>query len=30
MNPFSPDYAKMIGQKPRTTTSARIGLGGLF
>jgi hypothetical protein len=30
MNPFSPDYAKMIGQQPRATTSARIGLGGLF
>ncbi len=28
-NKFSPEYARYIGQKPRATTSANIGMGGV-
>ena len=29
INIFSPNYARLIGQQPRATTSAFIGLGGV-
>jgi hypothetical protein len=30
INPFSPHYAKLIGQKPKASASARIRLGGTY
>ena len=29
VSPFSPEYAKLIGEKPKATSSIRIGLGGI-
>jgi hypothetical protein len=29
VNIFSPEYARLAGVKPRATTSASIGLGGV-
>jgi hypothetical protein len=29
VSPFSPEYARLIGEKPKATSSIRIGLGGI-